>query len=39
MYCDKWAHVYNYEGGGAAFNAGVTSHLIDGERGCLLLNN
>ena len=33
MFCDKWAHVYNYEGGGAAFNAGVTSHLIDGERG------
>lgn len=22
MFCDKWAHVYNYEGGGAAFNAG-----------------
>ncbi|MDG1528539.1 MAG: GntG family PLP-dependent aldolase [Polaribacter sp.] len=33
MFCDKWAHVFNYEGGGAAFNAGVSSHLIDGERG------
>ncbi len=33
MFCDKWAHVYNYEGGGAAFNAGVTSCLINGERG------
>lgn len=33
MFCDKWAHVYNYEGGGAAFNSGVTSHLIDGHRG------
>ena len=33
MFCDKWAHVYNYEGGGAAFNAGVTSCLIDGDRG------
>ncbi len=33
MFCDKWAHVYNYEGGGAAFNAGVTSQLIDGHRG------
>ncbi|WKD86830.1 L-allo-threonine aldolase [Polaribacter huanghezhanensis] len=33
MFCDKWAHVYNFEGGGAAFNSGVTSHLIDGERG------
>ena len=33
IFCDKWAHVYNYEGGGAAFNSGVTSHLIDGNRG------
>jgi threonine aldolase len=33
MFCDKWAHVYNFEGGGPAFNAGVTSHLIDGKRG------
>jgi len=33
MFCDKWAHVYNFEGGGAAFNSGVTSHLIDGVRG------
>ena len=33
MFCDKWAHVYNYEGGGPAFNAGVTSYLIDGNRG------
>lgn len=33
LFCDKWAHVYNYEGGGAAFNAGVTCTLIDGNRG------
>lgn len=33
LFCDKYAHVYNYEGGGAAFNAGVTCHLIDGHRG------
>ncbi|PHS53027.1 MAG: threonine aldolase [Lutibacter sp.] len=33
MFCDKWAHVYNFEGGGPAFNSGVTSHLIDGKRG------
>lgn len=33
MFCDKWAHVYNFEGGGAASNSGVTSHLIDGDRG------
>lgn len=33
MFCDKWAHVFNYEGGGAAFNSGVSSHLINGNRG------
>ena len=33
LFCDKWAHVYNYEGGGAAFNSGVSCKLIDGERG------
>lgn len=33
IFCDKWAHVYNYEGGGAAFNSGVTCKLIDGDRG------
>ncbi|WP_275316050.1 threonine aldolase family protein [Tenacibaculum bernardetii] len=38
MFCDKWAHVYNYEGGGAAFNSGVTSHLIDGQRGMFTAN-
>ncbi len=33
LFCDKYAHVYNYEGGGAAFNSGVTCKLIDGMRG------
>ena len=33
LFCDKYAHVYNYEGGGAAFNSGVTCSLLDGERG------
>ena len=33
LICDKYAHVYNYEGGGAAFNSGVTCKLIDGHRG------
>jgi len=33
LYCDKYAHVYNFEGGGAAFNSGVTCSLIDGNRG------
>jgi len=31
--CDKYAHVFNYEGGGASFNSGVSCKLIDGERG------
>ena len=31
--CDKYAHVYNYEGGGASFNSGVSCKLIDGHRG------
>tara|TARA_B110000503_G_scaffold34303_2_gene55828 strand:- start:659 stop:1684 length:1026 start_codon:yes stop_codon:yes gene_type:complete len=33
LICDKYAHVFNYEGGGAAFNSGVTCKLIDGNRG------
>ncbi len=31
--CDKYAHIYNYESGGAAFNSGVTCKLVDGNRG------
>lgn len=31
--CDKYAHIYNYEAGGAAFNSGVSCHLLDGSRG------
>ena len=30
---DKYSHVYNYEGGGGAFNSGVSFKLIDGNRG------
>ena len=33
MICDKWAHVFNFEGGGAAFNSGVSCCLLDGNRG------
>ncbi len=33
MICDKWAHVFNFEGGGAAFNSGISSHLLDGKLG------
>jgi len=31
--CDKYAHIYNYESGGVAFNSGVTCKLVDGHRG------
>ncbi|MCF6297811.1 MAG: beta-eliminating lyase-related protein [Flavobacteriaceae bacterium] len=33
MICDKWAHVFNFEGGGAAFNSGISCCLLDGNRG------
>jgi len=33
LFCDKYAHIYNYESGGAAFHSGVTCKLIDGIRG------
>ena len=33
LICDKYAHVYNYEGGGVSFNSGVSCKLIDGQRG------
>lgn len=31
--CDKYAHIYNYEAGGASFNSGISCKLIDGNRG------
>lgn len=35
LICDKYAHVYNYEGGGVSSNSGVSCRLIDGERGMM----
>ena len=35
LICDKWAHVYNYEGGGVSFNSGVSCKLVDGDRGII----
>ena len=35
LICDKYAHVYNYEGGGVSFNSGVSCQLIDGHRGMI----
>ncbi|MDO9261590.1 MAG: GntG family PLP-dependent aldolase, partial [Flavobacteriaceae bacterium] len=31
--CDKWAHIFNFEGGGPSFNSGISCNLIDGNRG------
>jgi len=33
LICDAASHIYNYEGGGIAFNAGVQARLINGDRG------
>ena len=35
LICDQYAHIYNYEGGGASFNSGVSCKLIDGHRGMI----
>jgi threonine aldolase len=36
--CDKYAHIYNYESGGASFNSGVSCRLLDGDRGMFTAN-
>ena len=33
LICSKYAHVYNYEGGGVSFNSSVSCKLIEGDRG------
>ena len=38
LICDKWAHIYNYEGGAAAAISGITTTLIDGDRGMFSLS-
>lgn len=35
LIADKWSHVFNYEGGGVAFNSGVSCSLLDGHRGMI----
>ncbi len=35
LIADKWAHVFNYEGGGVSFNSGVSCNLLDGDRGMI----
>lgn len=38
LICDKYAHVFNYEGGGVSFNSGVSCRLVDGSRGMMTAN-
>lgn len=33
--CDKYSHIYHYEGGGVSFNSGVSCCLVDGNRGMI----
>lgn len=33
--CDKRSHIYNYEGGGIAYNSFCSVRLLDGDRGIL----
>lgn len=35
LICDQWAHVFNFEGGGASFNSGVSCSLVVGNRGMI----
>lgn len=35
LIADKYAHVFNFEGGGVSFNSGVSCCLLDGDRGMI----
>ena len=37
--CDSTSHIYQYEGGGIAFNSGCSVKLIDGNRGRIKAEN
>lgn len=37
--CDKRSHIYNYEGGGIAFNSLCSVKLVDGTRGILSVDD
>ena len=36
--CERLSHIYQYEGGGIAFNSGASVRLIDGSRGRITAN-
>lgn len=35
LIADKYAHIFNFEAGGVAFNSGVSCNLLDGDRGMI----
>ncbi|MGA1386658.1 MAG: threonine aldolase family protein [Flavobacteriaceae bacterium] len=35
LICDRYAHIFHYEGGGVSFNSGVSCRLVHGERGMM----
>lgn len=37
--CDKYAHIFNYESGGASFNSGVSCKLLDTNKGMFTAND
>ena len=37
--CEELSHVYQYEGGGIAFNSGASVRLLQGDRGRITANN
>ncbi|NKI25091.1 threonine aldolase [Arenibacter sp. 6A1] len=38
LICDKYSHIFHYEGGGVSFNSGVSCKLVDGHRGMMTAN-
>ncbi len=37
--CHRLSHIYNYEGGGIAFNSGISMRLIEGNRGLMVADD
>lgn len=37
--CDRLSHIYQYEGGGIAFNSGCSVNLVEGNRGTITAND
>lgn len=39
LICDRLSHIYNYEGGGIAFNSGVQTRYVFGDRGIFIADD